>query len=77
MNAHHLRYVWLGLFLTVLCSFFLTGCQSLSAGPSGGGGSVVVTTANLDFGIVEVGSSKTLQDTLTNNTCISRLPGLP
>ena len=68
MNAHHVRCVWLGLFLTILCSFFLTGCQSLSAGSSGGGGSVVVTAASLDFGTVDVGSSKTLQNTLTNNT---------
>lgn len=68
MNAHRLRRgVWLGSFLTVACFSFLTGCQSLSAGGSGGG-SVVVATANLDFGTVAVGSSKAVQDTLSNNT---------
>ncbi|MBZ5656051.1 MAG: choice-of-anchor D domain-containing protein [Acidobacteriia bacterium] len=67
MSAHQLRGVWLGLFLTVVCSLFLTGCQILSAGGSGGG-SVVVGTASLNFGTVAVGSSKTLPDTLSNNT---------
>ncbi|MBZ5550008.1 MAG: choice-of-anchor D domain-containing protein, partial [Acidobacteriia bacterium] len=67
MNAHRLRSVWLGLFLTVVGSLFLAGCQILSAGGPGGG-SVVVGTASLNFGTVAVGSSKALQDTLSNNT---------
>ena len=67
MSAPLLRGVGLAFFL-VLCSFFLTGCQSLSAGGSGGGGSVLVASASLNFGTVAVGSSKTLQDTLSNTT---------
>ncbi|HEX9111249.1 MAG TPA: choice-of-anchor D domain-containing protein [Terriglobales bacterium] len=71
MNTPRLRGVWLGSFLTVLCSLFLAGCQSLSAGGSGGGGSVVAANASLAFGTVAVGSSKTLADTLSNNTAAS------
>ena len=67
MNAHQLRGVWLGLFLTVVCSLFFAGCQILSAGGPGGG-SVVVATSSLNFGTVAVGSSKALQNTLSNNT---------
>ena len=67
MSAPLLRGVGLASFL-VLCSFFLTGCQSLSAGGSSGGGSVLVASASLNFGTVAVGSSKTLQDTLSNTT---------
>ena len=57
----------------------LIGCQNLSGG-SNGGGSVGVTSANLNFGTVAIGSSKTLPDALTNNTSaavtISSIQGL-
>ena len=69
LNAHRLHSVWLGLFLIVVGSLSLTGCQSLSAGGSGGGGgSVGLGSASLNFGTVAVGTTKTLQDTLTNGT---------
>jgi len=67
VSAHRFRSVWLGLFLTVVSSLFLTGCQSLS-GAGSGGGSIAVTTTTLDFGTVPVGTSKALPNTLTNNT---------
>ncbi len=57
----------------------LTACQSL-AGGSNGGGSIGVTSTTLNFGAVAIGSSKTLPDTLTNNTSsavtISSIQGL-
>jgi len=55
----------------MMCSLSLTGCKSISAGGSGGGGSVVVGNASLAFGTVAVGSSKTVADTLSNNTAAS------
>jgi Abnormal spindle-like microcephaly-assoc'd, ASPM-SPD-2-Hydin len=61
----------------------LGGCQGLVGGGSGSGtgsGTVGLGTALLDFGIVVVGSSKTLPDTVTNSTAaavtISSIQGL-
>jgi hypothetical protein len=48
----------------------LTGCQGL-VGASNGAGTVGVASGNLDFGLVPVGTSKTLPDTLSNNTTSS------
>ena len=72
MNTHRLGGVWLGSLLIVVFSLLLAGCQSVSAGgSSSSGGSVVVGTASLDFGTVANGSSKTVSDTLSNNTASS------
>ena len=67
MSAHRLHGVLLGSLLTVVCSLFLTGCQSLSAAGPGGDG-VAAAIASLDFGTVAVGGSSTLQDTLLNRS---------
>ncbi len=48
----------------------LTGCQGLGGG-SNGGGSVELGSGSLNFGSVPIGSSKTLPDTITNNTAAS------
>ena len=57
----------------------LTGCQGL-AGGSNGGGNVGVGSGSLDFGTVAIGDSKTLPDTISNNTsspvAISSIQGL-
>jgi hypothetical protein len=45
----------------------LTGCQGLMGGGNAAG-TVGVGTATLDFGTVVIGSTKTLSDTITNNT---------
>ncbi len=71
MNAHRLHGIWLGSFFIVVCALCFTGCQTLSAGGSGGGSGVVVSNASLAFGTVASGSSKTLPDTLTNTTAAS------
>jgi len=68
VNAYRLRSVWLALFLTLVGLLFLAGCQILSSGGPSSSGSVVVGAAALNFGTVAVGSSKALQDTLSNNT---------
>ncbi|MGO9864405.1 MAG: choice-of-anchor D domain-containing protein [Terriglobales bacterium] len=81
MNGH-----WLWLYRRLAACFviasgllLLIGCQNLSGG-SNGGGSVGVTSGTLNFGTVDVGSSKTLPDALTNNTSsavtISSIQGL-
>lgn len=64
-----MRRVWLASLFTSFSLLLLSGCQSLS-GNSGGGG-VVLGSASLNFGTVAVGSSKSLQDTLTNNSTSS------
>jgi hypothetical protein len=66
-----LHGIWLGSFFILICALCFTGCQTLSAGGSGGGSGVVVTNASLAFGTVASGSSKTLPDTLTNTTASS------
>jgi hypothetical protein len=71
VNAHRLLGVWLGSFFIVICALCFTGCQTLSAGGSGAGSGVVVSNASLAFGTVASGGSKTLPDTLTNNTASS------
>jgi hypothetical protein len=48
----------------------LSGCQILNNN-SGSGGGVTLTNASLNFGTVPVGTSKSLQDTLTNNSTSS------
>ncbi len=48
----------------------LAGCQGL-AGGSSGGGTVGLGSGSLNFGAVLIGSSKTLPDTITNNTTAS------
>jgi len=48
----------------------LTGCQGLVGG-STGGGTVGLGNGSLNFGSVPIGSSKTLADTITNNTSSS------
>ncbi len=57
----------------------LTGCQGL-AGGSITGGSVGLGSGSLNFGSVPIGSSKTMADTITNNTSaavtISSIQGL-
>ena len=57
----------------------LTGCQGL-AGGSIAGGSVGLGSGSLNFGSVPIGSSKTMPDTITNNTSaavtISSIQGL-
>jgi hypothetical protein len=57
----------------------LTGCQGL-AGGSNGGGTVGLGSGSLNFGSVPIGSSKTLSDTISNNTSsavtISSIQGL-
>ncbi|MGD0510146.1 MAG: choice-of-anchor D domain-containing protein, partial [Terriglobales bacterium] len=57
----------------------LTGCQGLAGGTTGGG-TVGLGSGSLNFGSVPIGSSKTLPDTITNNTSsavtISSIQGL-
>jgi hypothetical protein len=48
----------------------LTGCQGLTGG-STGTGTVGLGSGSLSFGSVPVGSSKTMPDTITNNTASS------
>ena len=47
--------------------WLLTGCNGL-AGGSNGTGIVVLGSGSLNFGSVTIGSSKTLSDTISNNT---------
>ena len=59
--------------------WLLTGCHGL-AGGSNGTGTVAVGSGSLNFGSVPIGSSKTLSDTISNNTSsavtISSVQGL-
>ena len=59
--------------------WLLTGCQGLMGG-SNGGGSVGLGIGSLNFGSVPIGGSKTLSDTILNNTSsavtISSIQGL-
>src|ERR1700693_3755057 len=50
--------------------WLLTGCNGL-AGGSNGTGTVVLGSGSLNFGSVPIGSSKTLSDTISNNTSSS------
>ena len=79
MNGHRLHRR-LATFLVIAGSLLLlTGCQGIAAG-SNGGGTVGVRSGNLEFGTVAIGDSKTLPDTLSNNTSsavtISSIQGL-
>ena len=75
MESYRLHCRWATSLLTVLtlgCVLLLAACQGLGGGGGGGGGgSVSLSSSSLNFGNVAVGSSKTLQDTLTNNTSSS------
>ena len=59
--------------------WLLTGCHGL-AGSSNGTGTVALGSGSLNFGSVPIGSSKTLSDTISNNTSsavtISSVQGL-
>ena len=59
--------------------WLLTGCNGL-AGGSNGASTVVLGSGSLNFGSVPIGSSKTLSDTISNNTysavTISSIQGL-
>ena len=67
LNGHRL-YRLLALTLTIITGLTtLTGCGALKAGQSGTG-TVNLGNSSLDFGPVVIGSTKTLSDTITNNT---------
>ena len=73
-------YQRLAIFFTVAGGLLLlTGCQGLSSA-SNGGGTIGLGNSSLNFGSVPVGTSKTLSDTITNNTSsavtISSIQGL-
>ncbi len=70
MNGHKLnRLLALTLILTSGL-ITLTGCGALQAGQSGTG-TVSLGSSSLDFGSVVIGSTKTLSNTITNNTSSS------
>ncbi len=61
----------LAIFLVIAGGLLLlSGCQGL-AGGSSSGGTVGLGSGSLNFGSVPIGSSKTLSDTITNNTAAS------
>ena len=62
------RWDRLALVFLILSIATMTACQGLSGNSSTPSGSVSIATANMDFGAVVIGGSKTLTDTLTNNT---------
>ena len=70
MNGYRLHSSWAISLIIAGGLLLLTGCQSL-AGGSNGGGTVGVGSGSLNFGSVAIGSSKTLSDTLSNNTSAS------
>ena len=79
MNCYRLHR-HLAIFLVIAGGLLLlTGCQGV-AGGSGGAGTVGLGSGSLNFGSVPIGSSKTLPDTITNNTSsaitISSIQGL-
>jgi len=65
----HLRSHWKKFVIVVLFSAML-GCQSLDGAPREGGNvnPLVVTSQQLDFGTVVVGSSKALNATVYNRS---------
>ncbi|MGO9402181.1 MAG: choice-of-anchor D domain-containing protein, partial [Terriglobales bacterium] len=70
----------LAIFLVIAGGLLLlSGCQGL-AGGSNSGGTVGLGSGSLNFGSVPIGSSKTLSDTISNNTSsavtISSIQGL-
>ena len=50
------------------CLLLLAGCQALAPAGAGGGSGVDLSNASLNFGSVAVGFTKTMQNTVTNNT---------
>jgi hypothetical protein len=66
-----MRRIWLVSFLTGIALVMLPGCQILNGNSGGGGGTLSVANASLNFGSVAVGSNKALEDTLTNNSLSS------
>lgn len=65
------RWDRLAVAFVILSIAAMTGCQGLSGGSSNSSspnGAVSVGSANMDFGTVVVGGSKTMTDTLTNGT---------
>jgi Abnormal spindle-like microcephaly-assoc'd, ASPM-SPD-2-Hydin len=70
LNRHRLIDRWTGCFAVILSTLFFVGCQGLG-GQGGGNGSVALANSSLDFGTVAVGSTKNIQDTLTNGTTSS------
>ena len=84
LNGHrlHRRFATLLVIVVVIVVagsvLLLSGCQGLSG--ANGGGTVGVGSGNLSFGTVPIGSSKTVADTLSNNTSssitISSIQGL-
>jgi hypothetical protein len=81
LNSHRLHRR-LAIFLVMAGGLLLfTGCQGITGGPTGSGpGTVGLGSSSLNFGSVAIGSSKTLPDTITNNTSssvtISSIQGL-
>ena len=67
MNANRLFRRLVASLVIAGGLLLLTACQGL-LGNTKGAGSVAVGTPTLDFGAVPVGTTKTLSDTLTNNT---------
>ncbi len=79
MNGYRLHRR-LAIFLVIAGGLLLlTGCQGVTGGSSGAG-TVGLGSGSLNFGTVPIGSSKTLPDTITNNTSssvtISSIQGL-
>jgi hypothetical protein len=84
LNGHRLHrhfatfLVIVSVMIVAGSLLLLTGCQGLSG--ANGGGTVGVGSGNLAFGTVPIGSSKTVADTLSNNTSaaitISSIQGL-
>jgi hypothetical protein len=70
LNPNPMRRVWVASLVTSVALLMLSGCQFLN-GNSSGNSSLSVANASLSFGSVPVGSSKSLQDTLTNNSLSS------
>jgi hypothetical protein len=70
LKGHRLHRLIATAIMVAIGLFLLTGCGGLKAGQSGTG-TVGVGNASLDFGQVVIGSSKTLSDTVTNNTSSS------
>ena len=76
MNGYRL-HCRVAISLVIVSSLLLlTGCQGLA----GGGGTIGLGSGSLNFGSVPIGSSKTLSDTISNNTSsavtISSIQGL-
>jgi len=77
LNSHRV-YRRLAISLVMAGGLLLfTGCQGITGGPTG---TVGLGSGSLNFGSVPVGSSKTLPDTITNNSSssvtISSIQGL-